>query len=104
MPSAFLTLGLYVGGGAFLLVMALSWNAGTAPEWAVVRGLLAFGAFAFLGWLAAYIAGTVPPAPVEGAEPAAPGQEEEPPAPAEAQLPPAEATDGGADGSESAAA
>jgi hypothetical protein len=64
-PSIFVTLGLYVGGAGFLLVMAVSWRSGTAPEWAVTRGLLAFGAFAFLGWLAAYIAASAPPLQTE---------------------------------------
>lgn len=105
MPGTFLQLGLYMGAAAFLLVTFLSWNAGTVPEWAVVRGLMAFGAFAFLGWLAAYIVGTVPP---EAAEPEpAPAQQPEEGAAAEGlPLPPAERTDaeGTEDEDESAAA
>ena len=58
---AILHLGLALGAAAFLYVGWASWNAGYGPEIAVVRGLIAFMAVTFVGYIGELIIATAPP-------------------------------------------
>ena len=73
---AILHLGLALGAAAFLYVGWASWNAGYGPEIAVVRGLIAFMAVTFVGYIGELIVATAPPARQDaGAEPEQPATE-----------------------------
>ena len=64
-----LRMGLMLGAAAFLAVGALSFQAGYAPDVALLRALGAFCVLGMLGYAGELIVATAPPAPV--ARPAA---------------------------------